>query len=130
MSRNIDDFVGDWYVWWVAGEDPVLHKGWKLAIGPVIDDPPSVSFILSEPDPEGGWRTVLDSKKDGPLVLVDGSLRWDSPGGTLPADMVRIYISLAEAVTRDDTVFFSLYGTTLHGDPEQVAVWGANDTPP
>ena len=129
MSRSIDDFVGDWYVWWVAGKDPDLHKGWKLAIGPVID-PSAVGFVLSEPDSEGGWKMVRDSEMDGPLVLVNGSLRGDSPAGTAPADMVRIYISLAEAVTRDDKVFFSLYGTTLHGDPEQVAVWGANDTPP
>lgn len=129
MSRSIDDFVGDWYIWWVDGKDPIVHKAWKLAIGPVID-PSKVRFVLSEPDPEVGWKPVLDSEKDGPLTLVNESLRWDSPPETPPDDMARMYLSLAEAVTRDDVVFFSLYGTTLHGDPEQVAVWGANDTPP
>lgn len=132
MSRSINQFVENWHVWWVDGESPVLKQAYKLAIGteqgtePFLNEngEPSVGFVLSQPD----GLLVLSSFEHGPLVLQDGSLRWN--GAASDGAPLRIYISLAESLSKDDKVSFSMYGTTLYGDPEQVAVWGANDTPP
>ncbi|HWM90850.1 MAG TPA: hypothetical protein VN493_08795 [Thermoanaerobaculia bacterium] len=129
MSATIDDFVGEWYIRWVDGEDPIVQKAWRL----VLEKPSgsTLQFVLSQPVPGQGWQPVLSSDKNGPLEFVAGSLRWISdPLDTPPEDMARMYISVAEGVTWDEAHFRSLYGTTLHGDPEQVAVWGANDVPP
>lgn len=132
MSRNIYDFVKDWSVWYVSG-DSSLAPGGRMAIGtepgtePFLgpDGVPRVGFVIYAPD----GSPIFKSEQYGPLVLVDGTLRWvgtETDGIT----MKRIYVSLAESVSQDDRVSFSVYGTTLEGDPEQVAVWGANDGPP
>ena len=84
-----------------------------------------MGFVIYEAD----RKPIFTSDEYGPLVLVDGSLRWIGTKGT-NSILKRIYVSLAESVSQDDKISFSLYGTTLHGDPEQVAVWGANDGPP
>lgn len=132
MGRNINDFVATWHVWYVDGENPVLGRACTLAIGTApgtepflnADGNPSVGFLISQPD----GAPLFSSQDLGPLVLEDGNLRWTGTGtGSV---LKRIYVSLAESLSRDNLISFSLYGTTLHGDPEQVAVWGANDTPP
>jgi len=133
MAQDINNFVGNWNVWYVDGRDPVLQRAYTLAIGiepgtePFTgpDGVPCVGFVIYEAD----RKPIFTSEDYGPLVLVDGSLRWI---GTKGAENIlkRIYVSLAESVSKDGLVSFSLYGTTLHGDPEQVAVWGANDGPP
>ena len=131
MSRNIYDFVKEWTVWYVSGESS-LKPGSKMAIGtepgtePFLgpDGVPCVGFIIYDPE----RRPIFESSLYGPLVLVDGTLRWIGHG---PESILnRIYISLAESVSQDEQVSFSVYGTTLEGDPEQVAIWGANEGPP
>ena len=125
MSRTIKDFLGDWRVRWVTGVLLVIEEGCLLHIGPPIDDR-QVDYVLSTPDGE----PIRTSKEFGPLELVDGSLHWLGPAVADPNLPTRIYVSLAEGETLDKTSFRSLYGTTLRGDPEQVAIWGANDVPP
>jgi hypothetical protein len=134
MSRTVKDFVGEWHIHWVDGVDPVLQPLWKLAIG--TESPAflnesyevCVNFSILRPTADGGWEPVFGSESSQPLVLVDGHLRWlgtDDEGHPL-----RLYISIAEAVTEDQQTFLALYGSTLHGDPDQVAVWGGSDRPP
>lgn len=132
MSMNINHFVKNWHVWYVTGPNPVLQRAYTLAIGtepgtePVLgsEGQPSVGFVIFQPD----GAPVFSSQEYGPLVLVEGTLRWIGTG--TDSVLKRIYVSLAESVSQDGGISFSLYGTTLHGDPEQVAVWGANDGPP
>lgn len=124
--RSIEDFAGVWYIQWVAGQGPLgVQSGWQIVIGKESEN--GVHFALLKPE-GNGWHTVSSSNETHPLVLVDGQLRWD--GKNADGTPVRFYISIAEAVTRDEGKSFSLYGTTLLGDPDQVAVWGANDVPP
>ena len=127
MIRTIEDFAGVWYIRWVAGQGPLgVESGWQLVITKEGGES-GIGFALLSPG-ENGWSPVLSSEESHPLVLVDGQLRWlgEDDSGT----PVRMYISVAEAVTRDGGRSVSLYGTTLLGDPDQVAVWGANDGPP
>ena len=127
MSRSIEDFAGVWYIQWVAGKGPLgVQSGWQIVIGGAGGED-GVRFALLRPEGKG-WQMVSSSDESHPLVLVDGQLRWD--GTNADGTPVRFYISIAEAATRDGGKSFSLYGTTLLGDPDQVAVWGANDVPP
>ena len=128
MSATIEDFVGDWNMKWVTGSFKVVAEGDRLLIGPAIDER-RVDYILSRL--EGGeWVHIRTSGEFGPLELVDGSLRWEGPAAMDPDLPTRIYVSIAEGRTLDGSSFRSLYGTTLRGDPDQVVVWGANDSPP
>src|SRR5688572_10441484 len=122
---NIHDFQRDWHVWWVDGFEPIVARQWKLAIG---TEPGTEPFIGPDGEECIGFNAYspqstepeLSSAVDGPLVLIGNTLRWISKNSEDPE--VRIYISLAEAFTLDSGRFLSMYGTTLHGDPEQVAV--------
>lgn len=130
--RSIEDFAGVWYIRWVAGQGPLgVQPGWQVVIGKGDGGGPGgesgVGFAVFQPG-ENGWHPVHSSDESHPLVLVDGQLRWD--GTNADGSPVRFYISIAEARSRDEGTTFSLYGTTLLGDPDQVAVWGANDGPP
>ena len=126
---DIHDFQRNWHVWWVDGFEPIVARQWLLAIG---TEPGTEPFIGPNGEECIGFNAyapnetqpALSSEKDGPLVLIGNTLRWI--GTNSENTRVRIYISLAEAFTPDDQRFLSMYGTTLHGDPEQVAVWGAN----
>jgi hypothetical protein len=133
MSMNINRFQGEWHIWWVQGFEPVLEQTGRIAIGTGVDgaQEPFLSdngevcagFTIYEPD-----GTLYASSDDwGPLVLIDGQLRWE--GADKDGQPLRIYISLAEGMSKTGP-FVSLYGSTLRGDPDQVAVWGANDGPP
>ena len=134
MATNIERFRGTWDIAWVDGFSPVLQRGWKLLLGTGAHgaSPPegdTIGFALLEPQPQplpdGSTHYTLYASTDqlGPLMLLDGQLRWD--GKSKDDIEIRIYISLAETATET-----WLYGTTLGGDPDQVAVWGANDSPP
>jgi len=132
MAANINRFRGEWHIWWVQGFEPVLEQTGRIVIGaegaqePFLSDDGEVcvGFAIYEPD----GTLYASSDEWGPLALHDGQLRWD--GTDKDGHPLRMYMSVAEAVTQDDKTYFSLYGTTLHGDPDQVAVWGANDSPP
>lgn len=128
MSATIHNFVGDWNVKWVAGSFKVVAEGDRLLIGPAIDER-RVDYVLSRFDGQS-WEPFRTSSEFGPLELVDGSLRWEGFAAMDPDLPTRIYVSIAEGRTLDGTFFRSLYGTTLRGDPDQVVVWGANDSPP
>ena len=135
---TINFFKGEWYVWWADGLDPIVQRGYKLVIGTGKDGATEpfvgpngevcVGATLLRPDGNGGWVPVHSSAGSHPLRLVDGSLYWI--GVDSEEHPLRIYISVAEGETVDQQVFRSLYGTKLHGDPDQVVVWGANDNPP
>jgi hypothetical protein len=137
MGRNINDFKGDWHIWWVQGFEPILKKAWKIAIGTGADgaQPPFLSytgevcagFAIYETTGDESWKLYASSVEWGPMVLVDGHLRW--AGNDKDGEPLRIYMSLAEGLSESGP-FTSMYGSTLRGDPDQVAVWGANDGPP
>ena len=130
---NINLFKREWHIWWVQGFNPVLEQTGRLAIGtgqegtqePFLSDTGEVctGFVIYDPD-----GNMYSSSNDwGPLVLVESQLRWE--GKDKEGHMFRMYLSLAEGVSQEGP-FVSLYGTTLRGDPDQVAVWGASDVPP
>jgi hypothetical protein len=114
-----------------------MDWGWKIAIGtgdlgtktPYVGEDGNVctGFAIYEPTGEEAWDVYLTSDDRHPLVLIDGQLRWDGLGSD--GKPLRIYLSVAEGVSQNGP-FVSLYGSTLRGDPDQVAVWGANDSPP
>ncbi len=137
MAANINRFTGEWHIHWITGVDLVMKWGWKIVIGtgdlgtpaPYVGEDGHVctGFAIYERVGDESWTVYSTSKEWGPLVLIDGQLRWigaDNDG--LP---LRIYLSVAEGASEAGP-FVSLYGSTLRGDPDQVAVWGANDTPP
>ena len=138
MSETINGFLGTWHVKWLSGKAPLFPVGTQIQIGtgkdgaaePFLDEKTNevaVGFAIQKP---GSTSTDLSSQDTPePLRFRDGVLFFD---GHIPEDpnpdRLRVYISLA--MTLDDTSRF-LYGTTLRGDPDQVAVWGAMDhTPP
>lgn len=124
---SMEGFSGTWYIHWVAGQGPLgVQAGWQIVIDPEEGEN-AARFALLKPG-ENGWHPVASSDSDHPLLLINGQLRWD--GTTSDGTPLRFYISTAEATTRDGKTSVSLYGTTLLGDPDQVAVWGANDGPP
>ena len=141
MGINVKDFTGNWYVKWVDGEDPFLHKDWKIVLGTNTDGArePFLSpeyqvlmgFAILSRDGDGGWTPVFGTQDQNqqPLDLLfsDGTLRWI---GSYQGKPLRIYISLCEAETAGGGRSLSLYGSTVFGDPDQVGVWGANDRPP
>jgi hypothetical protein len=130
---NINRFKGEWHVWWVQGFEPVLKQTGRICIGtgadgtaePFLSESGEVctGFAIYEPD----GTLYTSSAEYGPLVLIESQLRWD--GANQEGQPFRMYISLAEGVSKEGP-FASLYGSTLRGDPDQVAVWGANDGPP
>lgn len=137
MATNINDFKGEWHIHWITGVELVMQWGWKIVIGsgaegtktPYVGDDGEVctGFAIYERIGEGEWTLYATSNEWGPFVLKDGQLRW--AGNDRDGQPLRIYLSAAEGQSKDGP-FISLYGSTLRGDPDQVAVWGANDGPP
>jgi hypothetical protein len=137
MAANINDFKGEWHIHWITGVDVVMQWGWKIVIGTGELDTPApyvgedgnvcTGFVIYERIGDGEWTTYATSNEWDPFVLIDGQLRW--AGDDNDGKPLRIYLSVAEGESKDGP-FVSLYGSTLRGDPDQVAVWGANDTPP
>src|SRR5215204_6672995 len=112
MAQDINNFVANWIVWYVDGQSPVLKSAYILAIGtepgtePFLgpEGHPCVGFVIYQAD----RKPIFTSEEYGPLVLVDGSLRWIGTQGT-NSILKRIYVSLAESVSEDKKVSFSLY---------------------
>ncbi|HXU31335.1 MAG TPA: hypothetical protein VN851_12215 [Thermoanaerobaculia bacterium] len=136
MATSIKDFVGVWTVRWIAGENPWLEEGWTIALGtgsetmgdiaPFLDSnfQTCVGFAVLD-----GETIVLSSAEQDeyhqPLVLLfsDGTLRWS---GFYEGQALRLYISFSATESTEGETYASLYGSTTYGDPDQVAVWGAD----
>lgn len=149
MAISMKDFVGTWQVQWVDGKNPWLVPGWILEIGTSNNgsSPPFLTgeyqiatgfSVLSSLDPP---TVVLSSDQQDefhqPLALlfVDGCLRWQGwysdSDPAQPQQMpqrLSLYLSIAETELPGGGTYKSLYGSTTYGDPDQVAVWGANGT--
>jgi hypothetical protein len=141
MAANINRFRGTWYIHWITGIDLILNWGWKIVIGtgerstqtPFVghDGEVCTGFVIYERIGHDHWTFYTSSNEWGPLHLIDGQLRW--AGLDKDDQPLRIYLSVAEGVAEGENgpePFVSLYGSTLRDDPDQVAVWGANDGPP
>lgn len=137
---NVGDFVGKWHIQWTSGvAEKLLQEGYLLLIGtgsafgdrpPLLTGEYAVCVGFAVIDPQG--RTVeLSSDGEGhqPLLLrlTGEQLRWKGYYGQQP---LYIYISAAETWTPGGRKYVHLYGTTIHGDPDQVAIWGSSGTPP
>ncbi len=144
---NVGNFIGKWWIWWTAGVDQkVLQERYMLLIGngsELGDQAPRltnehavvVGFALVDP---AGKKVLLstDGTVDGEptdphqplwLRLTGGQLRWK---GYYLGKPLYIYISVAATFTPEGNRYNHLYGSTTHGDPDQVAVWGGSGTPP
>lgn len=144
---NIGDFVGRWDIHLTQGVDgnTFLQEGWDLFIGTGSasgDLPPKITedfsvvvgFAVIDPqEPDHPVRLSTDPA-DGEagnqslwLRLAGEQLRWK---GYYKGKPLYIYISAAETLEPTLDKSIHLYGSTVWGDPDQVAVWGAGATPP
>lgn len=135
MSESVNGFIGTWQVKLVTGGDSGFPPGTLVRLGePFLDETTNevaVGFAIQTPAPDSSGVTTVLSSQDTPdrLHFRGGVLFFDGHiAGDPNQQRLRVYIALAETV--NETARF-LYGTTLRGDPDQVAVWGATDhTPP
>jgi hypothetical protein len=149
--NKIGDFVGEYKVRWVDGSQPILSRpgpdSWMkflIGTGTFGDDPP---WLTSSYDTMVGF-SVVQFSSSGPVVVissgqsgiagsqqlalsfVDGVL---VGGGIRSSDnaVVQVQLSLYTDTSRGGgTVYKALYGVTTQGDPEDVAVWTADNTEP
>ena len=141
MNVNVGDFIGSWTIKWVAGQKPFLQEEWTLFIGTNThgDSPPSftgeyavvVGFTVMNGQSQVELSTTTQPTQDPPhqpleLMFVGNTLRWT---GYYDQQPLHIYISLSASETTGAT-YLSLYGSTIWGDPDQVAVWGTDARPP
>ena len=141
---NIGNFVGSWRIQWRDGvEGHGMEKDWTLMIGTDSehgDTPPDltaeyavcVGFAILDENGVVKLSTVPPDEETGQpqallLRLTGEQLRWK---GYYEGQPLYIYISAAEVWTPGGASYVHLYGSTIHGDPEQVAVWGGSGTPP
>lgn len=134
---SIGDFVGTYTIRNVATEDPdpLLQVNGQLSIGtgfqnattPSLTDGYFVVAGFSILDPGGKVLLSSQDEKGTPLqlALVDSNLRW---AGYYQGRPLRIYISRYEITSLGGVVTRGIYGTNVWGDPDQVGVWGADDT--
>ena len=136
---NIGNFVGVYTIRNVetANPDPLLQVGGQIFIGkgtelgdqqPFLTDGGFVvtGFAILAADGEPVLATA--DEKGAPLLLaLEGShLRWV---GWYKNQPLRIYVSTYEINSPGGFRTRGLYGATVYEDPEQVGVWGADDTP-
>ncbi|MFL6197211.1 MAG: hypothetical protein ACJ75H_23695 [Thermoanaerobaculia bacterium] len=144
---NIGDFVGKWDIHLTQGVDgnTFLQENWALFIGtdsalgdlpPKITDDYSVVVGFALVDPQDADKPVKISTDPAEgeagnqplwLRLTGEQLRWK---GYYKGKPLYIYISAAETLEPTIDKSVHLYGSTVYGDPDQVAVWGAGATPP
>lgn len=145
---NIGNFIGHWSIHLAQGVNgnTFVQDDWILFIGTgnekLGDAPPKITgdysvvvgFALVDPkDPDNPIKlsTEPSGEETGEqglwLRLTGDQLRWKGYYQGLP---LYIYIAVAETwePTADKTIH--LFGSTIWGDPDQVAVWGAGGTPP
>lgn len=134
--HQVGEFIGRFTIRWVAGENPVLSPGMTLCVGtgrqgdraPWLSDGYNtlVGFrVLDRGEPV----SVAASEDGGPMPLLwnDGVLEGFGVSAGQP---LRVQISLLEITSPGGVTSRFLYGTTVLGDPDNVAVWGAEDSPP
>jgi hypothetical protein len=141
---TLKDFLHEWYVKFVDGEEPWLQPGWRLLIGTgeqgatapwfSEDFETCVGFTILDGQGQVKLSTSQQQEYQEPIYLlyVSGHLRWagfakDDQGNPTP---LRIYISLSRAEMLSGDHYDSLYGSSTWGDPDQVGVWGADGRPP
>lgn len=136
---NIGDFVGTYTIRNVVSPsaEPLLQVGGRILIGTGSEFGDRVPYLA-----EGGYvvtgfailandGTPLLSTEDETqaplqLALVESSLRW---AGWFQGQPLRIYVSTYEINSPGGVRTRGLYGSTVYEDPDQVGVWGADDTP-
>jgi hypothetical protein len=136
---NIGDFVGTYTIRNVLSpiEEPLLQVGGQLLIGtnseygdrqPSLTDGGYIVTGFAVLSPEGQPLLATSDEQGTPLqlALVESNLRWVGWYKNRP---LRIYISTYEINSPGGVRTRGLYGSTVAGDPEQVGVWGADDTP-
>jgi hypothetical protein len=139
MTTSVGNFVGKWWVHWVDGAKDWLQKGWRIDIGtggPAGDSVPEltetynvcVGFAVIDAENQTVKLSTEDHEGEQPLsfMLVGNQLQWKGYYGQQP---LWIYISLSET-TLEGKSYYSVYGSTTWGDPDQVGIWGGNGTPP
>lgn len=137
---NIGDFVGAYTIRNVvtANESPLLEVGGKFFIGtgnpelgdeaPFLTDGGFVvtGFAILAEDHQQVLATKDEEGEPLLLALNESNLRW---AGWYKGQPLRIYVSTYEINSLGGVRTRGLYGAIVYGDPEQVGVWGADDTP-
>jgi len=136
MARTLEDFVGTFTVQYGGGKLGIVQQAYWLCIGTnQHGDPPpdGMKVGVSLVDPAGGERILPG--KDLPAFfcyLVDGSLNGSGfqpdSDGVLTA--FEIQISLYKKILPDKSLFRTAYFTLTVGDPDNTAVWVAEDDDP
>lgn len=138
MSLSIGDFIGSWQFTSIGGITKLAQQGGYLLIGTGSgwgDTPPCfsgsyevlVGFAVLDAQ-EQPLLATGDHEGEQPLVLMQegNQLKWKGYYDQQP-----LYITVAAAEI--ETVggrYVSIFGNTVYGDPDQVAVWGGSGTPP
>lgn len=125
MSTLLEDFVGVWKIQWVAGVKPFFQRDWLLVVGNGESTTEGQNFVSFKILDEGGNEQPLEPEAEGPLeaFYTGETLQWCGRYAGQPA---RLFASLARVES-----YKSLYGASIFGDPDQVAVWGGGaGTPP
>lgn len=136
MARTLEDYVGKYTVQFGGGALGIVQKDYWLCIGTGLftDPPPDGTKVgVSLVDPQGKVRVL--PKPDLPAAfcyLVDGSLNCSGFQPDADGKMVafEIQISLYKKVLQNRGVFRTAYFVLTVGDPDNVAVWGADDNDP
>ncbi len=140
---NIGDFVGAYTIRNVASSpvngapDPLLQVGGQFLIGtgtygdtpPVLTDGYFVAVGFAILDAAGQVVLATSDETGQPLqfALSESNLVWK---GFFNDQPFRIYISRYDITSLGGTRTRGIYGSNVWGDPDQVGVWGADDTPP
>jgi len=134
MARTLEDFVGQYVIRHGSGALGYVQQHYWLCIGTGAygDPPPDGTKVgVSLVDPKERVR-VLPQAGLPPVYcyLVDGSLNCSGylPGenGMLPFE---IQISLFK-ITQKGSAYRAPYFIMTVGDPQNAAVWGADDNDP
>jgi hypothetical protein len=140
---NIGTFVGKWHIQWTVGvEQKLLQENWLLLIGTGSDFGDRPPFLTQEYAVCVGFAVVDPQDASCPVQLSTDGHGGDQPlllrltgdqlcwKGYYNQQPLYIYISAADTRTPDGKGYVHLYGSTVHGDPDQVAIWGGSGTPP
>ena len=133
----IGEFIGSYIIRHVStqDQDPLLEVNGKFCIGtgehgdtePKLTDGGFIVVGFSVLDSTGNVRFSSQDEQGTPLqlALIESTLRWT---GFYQARPLRIYISEYKITSPGGIVTRGIYATNVYGDPEQVGVWGADDS--